>query len=168
MKMKPRTRRLIGVTVFTLLFPATASLVQYIPNPMVPGAIVGLNIILPVLAGYFYGPLSGAVAGGVGTLLTALWQVNVFYAVGAISLTIAGAAAGWSGKYRSEALSASTIILAHALNILFLTRLGLLVIPPERVGATLLGLAAETVIDIVAIVLIITLLKERLYQTKRW
>ena len=168
MKMKPRTRRLVGVIVFTLLFPATASLVQYIPNPMVPGAIVSLNMILPVLAGYFYGPLSGAVAGGVGTLLTALWQVDVFYAVSTISMTVVGLVAGWSGKYRSEVLSASTIVLAHAMNILFFVRLGLLVIPPERVGVTLLGLTTETIIDIVAIVLIIFLLKVWLYQKERW
>lgn len=48
MKMKPRTRRLIGATVFTLLFPATASLVQHIPNPMAPGAIVNFGLILSV------------------------------------------------------------------------------------------------------------------------
>ena len=99
--MKPRMQRLIGIAVFTLLFPATAPLIQYIPNPMVPGALVALNMILPVLAGHFYGPLSGAVAGGVGCFLTALWLANKFYAVSVFSLTVRGAVAGWIGKYRS-------------------------------------------------------------------
>ncbi len=166
--MRSRKQRLIGIVVFTFLFPATAPLVQYIPNPMVPGAIVSLNMILPVLAGHFYGPLSGAVAGGAGCLLTALWLSNEFYAVGVISMIVVGAAAGWIGKYRSDVLSAATIILAHALNMLILTRVGLLVIPPEQAGVTLLGLAAEAVIDIVAIVLVVVLLKRWLYQTERW
>jgi len=166
--MESHTQRIIGVTAFTLLFPATAPLAQHIPNPMVPGAIVSLNMILPVLAGHFYGPLSGAIAGGVGTLLAALWLSNKFYAVGLISMTILGAIAGWAGIRRSETLSAMTIIPAHLLNMLLLTHLELLVIQPEQIKVILLGLATETMIDIVAIVLVITLLKKWLYQKERW
>jgi len=101
-------------------------------------------------------------------LLTALWLANRFYAVSVISMAVVGAVAGWIGKYRSDVLSAATIILAHALNMLILVRVGLLVIPPEQVGVTLLGLAAEAVIEIVAIVLIVVSLKRWLYQAERW
>lgn len=36
--MPDATRRLIGVTVLTLLYPAVAPLAQRVPNPMPPGA----------------------------------------------------------------------------------------------------------------------------------
>ena len=166
--MNPQTKRLIGVIVFTLLYPAMAPLVEYIPNPMVPGAIVALNMIFPVLAGYFYGPLSGAVAGGVGTALAALLRVSMFDGLAIFPHIAMGLAAGWTGKYRSEILSSITILVGHALNMLFFLRLELFTIPAEEVGVTLLGLAAETMIDIITIVLVIVLLKRWLYHTERW
>ncbi len=76
--MKPNRVQLLGILVFTLLFPVLASLVQYIPNPMVPGAIISLNMILPILAGYFFGPFSGLIVGSTGILLAALLQADKF------------------------------------------------------------------------------------------
>lgn len=166
--MNKQTNRLIGVTVFTLLYPALAYVVEYIPNPMVPGAIVALNMILPVLAGYFYGPLSGAVAGGVGTALAALLRASLFDGTAIFPHILMGATAGWMGKRRAEILSSTTILIGHSLNMLFYLRLGVITIPPEQVGSTLLGLATEAMIDIVAIVLVIALLKRWLYQEHRW
>jgi uncharacterized membrane protein len=167
--MKPDTKRRFGIIIFTLLIPATAPLVQYIPNPMVPGAIVSLNMIFPILAGYFYGPISGLVVGGAGVWLSALLLSNQFYLTGVFSLALVGALAGWIGRNRrAEVPAAATVILAHAINILVLMRVGLLAIPAERVGVTLLGLTTESVIDMIATVLIIVALKRWLYQTERW
>jgi uncharacterized membrane protein len=166
--MKQQTKQIIGIAVFTLLYPALAYVVEYIPNPMVPGAIVALNMILPVLAGYFYGPLSGAVAGGVGTALAALLRASLFDGAAIFPHILMGAAAGWMGKRRAEILSSTTILIGHALNMLFYLRLGVLTIPSERIASTLLGLATEAMIDIVAIVLVIALLKRWLYQEHRW
>ncbi len=136
---------------------------------MVPGAIVSLNMILPILAGYFFGPMSGLTAGGAGFWLSALLLSNQFYLASVFSLALAGALAGWIGRNRrAEIPAAATIILAHAINIFVLMRVGLLVIPAERVGVTLLGLAAESVIDIIATVLVIVALKQWLYQSERW
>lgn len=96
--MKPETKRLLGVTVFTLLYPALAQVIKCIPNPMVPGAILALNMILPVLAGYFYGPSSGAVAGGLGTTLSALIRVSMFDTLAIFPHTVMGIVAGWAGN----------------------------------------------------------------------
>jgi len=167
--MKPDTKRWVGIAIFTLLIPAAAPLMQYIPNPMVPGAIVGLNMIFPILAGYFFGPMSGLIVGGAGVWLSALLLSNQFYLTGVFSLALVGALSGWIGRNRrAEVSAAATIILAHAINILVLIRVGLLAIPPERVGVTLLGLTTESVIDIIATVLVIVALKRRLYQSVRW
>lgn len=166
--MSPRTKRLIGITVFILLYPLLRPVVQYIPNPMVPGAIVAFNMILPVLAGYFYGPWSGAVAGGVGAALSALLWVDMFDGLAVLPHAIMGATAGWTGRTRSEILSAATILVGHALNMVFFLRLGLTTIPSGGAGGALLGLTVETTVDIIAIVLAIALLKRWLYHEERW
>lgn len=61
------TKAVLGIAAFTLAHPALEIVDQYFSNPMVPGAIIALNMILPVLAGYFFGPWSGAVAGSAGS-----------------------------------------------------------------------------------------------------
>jgi energy-converting hydrogenase Eha subunit B len=167
--MKSNHNRLLGIALFTLLFPITAPLMQCIPNPMVPGAIVSLNMILPILAGYFYGAISGMIVGGTGALFAALLQANQFYLAGVYSMGLVGALAGWIGRHhRAEIPAATTIILSHIINILVLIRVGMLDIPPERIGVTLLGLTAESAIDIIATMLVIATLKQWLYQTERW
>lgn len=162
-------RSMIGLTIFTLLYPALSFFVDYVPNPMVPGAIIALNMIVIVLAGYFYGPWSGAVAGGMGTALSALIRVSMWDGLAIFPHIIMGFAAGWVfNKYRSEFLSALTVIIGHILNMLFYVRLELLTISPDDIGVTLLGLATEITIDVVAIILIIALFKKWIYSTQRW
>ena len=163
-----RRKQLIGVPAFTLAYPAMQLVIQYIPNPMVPGATIALNMILPVLAGYFFGPWSGAVVGGVGTGIASLLTRSIYTVLAIIPHTIMGAVAGWTGRYRSEFLTASTILIGHSLNMLFYLGTGVITIPAEKVGITLLGLATEAMVDIIAIVILILLLKRHLYCTERW
>lgn len=168
-KTDPETqKRLIGLAAFTLAYPVLELFVQYLPNPMVPGAIIALNMIMPVLAGYFYGPWSGALAGGAGTGIAAVFGGSMFNYLAIVPNAIMGYAAGWSGKFRSEFLSAATILVGHALNMLVFIATGLITIPADKAGITLLGLAAESMIDIIAIVLFIHLMKRYLYCKKRW
>jgi len=164
-----KRKQVFGVTAFTLIYPAMQVLViQYIPNPMVPGAIIALNMIMPVLAGFFFGPWCGAIAGGAGTGIAALLTGSIYTALAIVPHTIMGAVAGWTGKYRSEFLTASTILIGHFLNMLLYIRTGVITIPTEKIGVTLLGLATESMIDIIAIVLLILLLKRHLYCKERW
>lgn len=167
-KDREMQKRLIGIAVFTLAYPALELVVQYIPNPMVPGAIIALNMILPVLAGYFYGPWSGAVTGGAGTGIAAVLGGSVFNYLAIIPNAIMGGIAGVSGRFRSEFLTASTILVGHALNMLVFIGTGVITIPAEKAGTTILGLAAESMVDIIAILLLIHLLKRYLYCPQRW
>ena len=160
--------RFLGIIAFTIAYPALQSVVQYIPNPMVPGGVIALNMILPVLAGYFYGPLSGVVAGGAGTGIAGLLNGSAFTILAIIPQAVMGGVAGWTGKYRSEFLTGSTILVGHFLNLLFYLLAGVIAIPAEKAGVTILGLATESVIDIVAIVLFILVLKKYLYCDERW
>jgi uncharacterized membrane protein len=157
-----------GLFALILAYPLTHFIIHYIPNPIIPTANIALNMIFPILAGYFYGPVSGALAGALGTGLGALIGPDIYDAMAIFSHAAMGAVAGLAGTSRSQFLAALTIVIGHALNILFFWRFGLLKI--EHVSTLLLGLLTETTIDIVAIILMIVLLQKWLYQEieQRW
>lgn len=157
-----------GLLILIVAYPLTHFVVQYIPNPFIPTASLALNMIFPVLAGYFFGPLSGALAGALGTGFAALLGADLYDAMAILSHASMGVAAGFTGVSRAQFLTASTVIIGHALNILFYWRFGLLQF--EHVSTLLLGLLTETTIDMVAIVLLIVLLQKWLHQPveQRW
>jgi uncharacterized membrane protein len=157
-----------GLIILTLAYPLTHFIVQYIPNPFVPSANIALNMIFPILAGYLYGPISGAMAGFLGTGLSALLGPDMYDAMSILPHTLMGAAAGLAGASRSQFPAALTILIGHALNILFYWRFDLLVI--GHINTLLLGLVTESTIGVVAITLLIVLLQKWLYQEQdqRW
>ncbi len=165
--MQPKTKRLVGILVLTLLYPLANPLLVYLPNPMVPDAIIALNMILPVLAGYWFGVWSGVMVGGLGAGLSALLWVNAFDAYAILPHALMGAAAGWFGERRAQTPAAFSILIGHGLNILFYWRMGLMLLDASRIGPILLGLTAEATIDVVAILLLLALLSPRLYCKER-
>lgn len=146
----------------------THYLVEYIPNPLVPSASLAINMIFPILAGYFYGPLSGGVAGLLGTGLSALIAPDIYDALAVLPHTFMGFTAGLAGNSRSQFLAALSILIGHALNILFFWRFDYLSI--ESPFILFLGLLTETTVDIVAVILFIVLFHKKLYRDddQRW
>jgi uncharacterized membrane protein len=161
-------RKHLGLILLTLAYPLTHYIFVHIPNPVVPSANLALNMIFPILAGYFYGPISGAIAGAVGTGLAALAGPDVYDMLSILPHTIMGCAAGLAGRSQSQFGAALSIIIGHLLNILFYWRFDL--IPLDHAGILLLGLLTETTIDVVAIILFIVFLQKQLYREKeqRW
>jgi uncharacterized membrane protein len=134
---------------------------------MVPNAILAINMIFPILAGYFFGPLSGGIAGALGTGISAILAPDIYDALAILPHTIMGLLAGIAGNSESQFSCAFSILVGHILNILFFWRMGLL---QAGEGYTLfLGLITESTIDIVAIVLIIVLSQSLVYEKEqRW
>ncbi|HNB34787.1 MAG TPA: hypothetical protein PK414_01095 [Anaerolineales bacterium] len=163
-----KRRSYAGLVGLILAYPVTHFLVQYIPNPLVPHANLAMNMIFPVLAGYFYGPLSGAFAGMLGTGISAVLVPDVYDALAILPHTFMGLAAGIAGNSQKQFLAALSILVGHMLNILFFWRLGEFVI--ENVSTLILGLITETTIDMVAIILLIVLLQKIFYvnDEQRW
>lgn len=157
-----------GFIVLTLAYPVAHFVVAKIPNPFVPSANLALNMIFPILAGYFYGPISGAIAGAIGTGFSALMANDIYDAMSILPHAIMGYVAGLAGTSHSQFPAALSILSGHILNILFYLRFDLLTI--DDAGILLLGLLTETTIDVVAIVLLIVLLQKSLYQEAdhRW
>jgi uncharacterized membrane protein len=160
-------KRTIGLAVLTLAYPLTHYIVQYIPNPLVPHASLAINMIFPILAGYFFGPISGAVAGAFGTGISAFLAPDIYDALAILPHTIMGLLAGIAGNSEARFPGAFSILAGHTLNILFFWRFGFLEL---NGGYTLfLGLITESTIDIVAIVLLIVLLQPWVYEKEqRW
>lgn len=158
----------LGLILLTLAYPITHFIVRYIPNPFVPTANLALNMIFPVLAGYFYGPVSGALAGALGTGLSAFFGGDIYDAMSIVPHATMGMAAGWLGATRSQTAAALTIVLGHVLNLMFYWRFGLLSLDhPETLA---LGITTETTVGVVAIVLLIVLFQKWLYREpeRRW
>lgn len=166
--MDNQSSKHLGLVILTLAYPLTHYIFIHIPNPVLPSANLALNMIFPILAGYFYGPLSGAVAGAIGTGLAAFAGPDIYDALSILPHALMGYAAGLAGGSRSQFAGALSIIIGHLLNILFYWRFDL--IPFDHTEILLLGLLTETTIDVVAIILLIVFLQKPLYRDKelRW
>ncbi|MDQ7843506.1 MAG: ECF transporter S component [Armatimonadota bacterium] len=152
-------RQIAHIALLAALYVVLGQVVRFIPNPMVPGAIIALNMVVVVVAGILLGPVPGALVGLVGTLLNAISPAgNPFERAAIIPHTIMGAAAGWA-RGAPVVLAALTIIVGHALNILAFVILRLL--PANQVTATVfsVGLLLEIVIDVVVISILVPLLR---------
>ncbi len=153
------TRQIAYVAVLAALYAVLGQVVRFIPNPMVPGAIIALNMVVVVIAGILLGPVPGALVGLIGTLVNALSPAgNPFEFAAVIPHGIMGYAAGLARR-SPVVLGALTIIVGHALNILAFVVAGLL--PANQVTATVfsVGLLVEVVIDVVVISLAVPLLR---------
>ena len=64
---------ILPVLGFTFIFIAFSVLTHTILNIPLPDAVVYLNIVVPVLAGYFFGPRTGVLVGGLGPLI--IWKI---------------------------------------------------------------------------------------------
>jgi uncharacterized membrane protein len=158
----------LGLVILTLAYPAAHSLVQFIPNPLVPNANLAINMIFPILAGYFYGPFSGAAAGMFGTALSGFFMQDIYDTLAIFPHTLMGFAAGMTGRSKMQFLSALCVLIGHVLNVLFFWRFDLLTF--KMPFTLMLGLLTETTIDVVAVTLLIVLLQKTLYREveQRW
>jgi signal transduction histidine kinase len=147
-----------------IAYVALGQLTHYIPNPMLPQASLALNMIVPVVIGYWDGAVSGAITGALGTLLNFLLKIP-FYNVDTYELlalaphTLMGALAGWRGFRGLRVSAALTVFVGHALNLAVYGAVGLISIEAVLSTSFWLGLMAEIMINLILIVLIITLLE---------
>lgn len=163
-----KDRSYLGLILFTLAYPTTHFLVGHIPNPFVPDANLAINMIFPILAGYFYGPVSGSIAALLGTGLSAVFTADIYDALAILPHTVMGIAAGFAGNFRQQFLAAGAVLIGHALNIFFFWRFDYLSI--EKPFILALGLFTEMTFDVVAVILFIVLFHKKLYREDggRW
>lgn len=153
------TRQIAYVAVLAALYVVVGQVVRFIPNPMVPGAIIALNMVVVVIAGILLGPVAGALVGLIGTLVNALSPAgNPFEYAAIIPHGIMGLAAGLARR-APVVLAALAIIVGHLLNVTAFILAGLM--PLNQMTATVfsVGLLVEIVIDVVVISVAVPLLR---------
>lgn len=154
------TRQIAYVAVLAALYVVVGQVVRFIPNPMVPGAIIALNMVVVVIAGILLGPTAGALVGLIGTGVNGFLTPagNPFERAAVIPHAIMGLTAGLAGR-RSVIVGALTILVGHILNIIAFIILGLM--PATQMAATVfsIGLLVEVVIGIVVILIAVPLLR---------
>lgn len=156
------TRQIAYVGVLAALYVVIGQYVtQFLPNPMVPGAIIAINMVVVVIAGILLGPTTGALVGLIGTTINAFLSPTGsrgFEFAAIIPHTIMGLAAGVLARM-NQPLAALAIIVGHLLNIAAFLIAGLL--PFNQLAATIfsVGLLIEAVIDLVVIWLAVAALR---------
>jgi uncharacterized membrane protein len=152
-------RQITRVAAFAAAYVVLGQIVRFIPNPMVPGAIIALNMVVVVIAGMLFGPTIGGLVGFVGTFVNAISPAgNPFEWAAVVPHTIMGIAAGLVGVRRLLP-GALTIVVGHALNIAAFLLVGLLPLSQAAVTIFSVGLLVEVIVDVVVIVLVVRALR---------
>lgn len=153
-------RDLFGALILTAAYILLANARSVQENPFIPGANLAVYMIVPVIAGILFGRWMGLSVGFLGTLINAIIYVlfareSASYEVAAIlPHAIMGYFSGYLGGRVPNAIAALSIIVGHLLNIIVFIIFGLMPLSPILGVAFWIGLAYETVIGVLAIVII--------------
>lgn len=158
---EPITARQIAyIAMLAAVYVVIGQLVRFIPNPMVPNAIIALNMVVVVIAGILLGPVAGTLVGLIGTGVNAISPAgNPFEVAAIIPHGIMGLVAGIAGTRVPTVVAALTILVGHVLNILVFVWARLLPLTDVTGVVFFGGLAFETVVDVVVITLAVPLLR---------
>jgi len=144
-------RDLIKTLVLIIVYVLLGSARSIQENPFIPGAIIAVNMFIPVLAGILFGKYKGLMVGFFGTLANALITNNPFEYAAIIPHTIMGFMAGYLNKKIVFGQAPLSLLIGHILNIVAFMIIGLMVsINPQL----LLGVAYEIFIGSLAVLII--------------
>ncbi len=139
-----------------------------LPNPMLPGAILALNMTVIVIAGGMGGPRAGVATGFFGTGLTyliklMLGQPDLFELYAILPHTVMGGVAGLIALGEVSRITiALTILVGHALNLCTFLLHGLISVELLRESTFWNGLLAEVLLDILLVSLVLGIVEQEL------
>lgn len=126
------------------------------PNPFIPGATLAANMVVPVIAGILFGRYCGLIVGFLGTFLNALSPAgSAFEFAAIIPHSIMGFTAGY---FKGPAtLRAFSLLIGHFLNVASFILFGLLPFATITVACFWYGIAYESFIGILAIIILVNI-----------
>ncbi len=148
--------------VFVLLYALIGSARSIEMNPFIPGAVIAIYMVVPVIAGILFGARVGLLVGLFGTAANAgIYQLYdpdraVFEALAVLPHGIMGMMAGWLRGRLPTPLIAPTIVIGHGLNIVVFLAAGKMEADALRDGQFWLGLGYESLIGIITIIIMVT------------
>ena len=140
----------VGLPVLLYVLLGNARSVQ--PNPFIPGAIIAVNMVIPVLAGILFGRVAGLLVGLLGTLLNAVTPAGSLFEF--LSIVPHGIMGWVAGHYREKVptlILACSLIVGHGLNILMYVLFGALSFASLLHLTFWYGLAYETFAGVIAV-----------------
>ncbi|MDP7115752.1 MAG: hypothetical protein QF632_04440 [Candidatus Woesearchaeota archaeon] len=145
---------IVGIIIYVLL--GNARSIQ--SNPFIPGAIIAVNMIIPVIFGILFGRGQGLMVGLLGTFFNAMSPArNAFELLAILPHGVMGFTAGFFRKKWPTPVLASTLLIGHVLNLFMFTIFGLLPSSVFSSASFYYGLLYETFTGIIAVIIITAL-----------
>jgi LytS/YehU family sensor histidine kinase len=133
-------RDCLRITILILLYVLIGNARSIDINPFLPGAMVAVNMIVPVLGGILFGPRVGLMVGLFGTLFGALlWdaagrsEAAQYEYLAIVPHAVMGYVAGYLRTKVPTVIVSSTLIIGHVLTI------AMVVLFIDEIGTPLLG-----------------------------
>lgn len=153
--MKKRLKKIfISIIILTTLYVLLGNVPAIQKNPIIPEAVVAVNMIIIVLSGILFGKRTGAIVGFLGTLINALITGSSFEYFAILPHTIMGYFAGFFKERTNNILASLSIIIGHALNIVSYLVIGILSISNFQNSDFWLGIIYETIFGIISIIIL--------------
>jgi uncharacterized membrane protein len=144
--------RALQVILAVLLYVLLGNARSIQPNPFIPGAIVAVNMTVPILAGILFGRVPGLLVGLLGTLLNALSPAgSIFEVLSIVPHGIMGFIAGYFRETAPTPIVACSLIVGHVLNLTMYVLFGALPAADLLGSNVWYGLAYETFGGVVAV-----------------
>jgi len=143
------------VVLPTLLYLLLGNARSIQPNPFIPGAIIAVNMVIPVLTGILFGRVPGLLVKLLGTLLDAISPAgSLFEFLSIVPHGIMGWVAGQFREKYPTPIVACSLIVGHGLNILMYVLFGLLSFTPLLHPTFWYGLTYETFAGVIAVTIL--------------
>lgn len=153
--MKQGWKELLAIVILSGLYVLLGNARSIQENPLIPGAVIAVNMIIPVIAGILFGWRAGLLVGLLGTMLNGFSPAGTpFDFLAAISHGIMGMTAGFLRRKLPSPIVSGTLIIGHLLNILLFYLAGLIPIGTLSNPRLWLGIIYETVVGMLAIFVI--------------
>jgi len=153
-----KKKELAQIILLSILYVLIGNGRSIQPNPFIPGAVIAVYMVVPVVAGILFGCRVGFFVGLFGTLLNALSPAGTaFEFASIIPHAIMGMAAGClRGKFPTP-IVACTLLIGHVLNMMVYMLSGLVDFGFHRDILFWKGLAYESFVGIMTVYVIATI-----------
>lgn len=148
------------VAIFAVLYVLIGNARSIHENPFIPGAVIAVSMIVPVLAGILFGKRVGFFTGIIGTSLNYFSPASsIFDLLSIIPHGIMGFSAGLLKERFSTPLASLSLIVGHATNTVVYINFGFIAKDTLSNPEFWSGIAYETFVGIITITLITSIYK---------
>ena len=165
MRINVSKRELVAIGAFVLLYILIGNARSIQPNPIIPGAVIAVNMVVPVIAGVLFGARAGLLVGVVGTLINSfipgasdlVEKDLIFERLAVIPHGIMGLCAGLLRDRFPTPIVAGTLFIGHILNIFMFGVYGLISFSILTIPLFWYGLGFEVLAGTITVVIVVGL-----------